>query len=139
MRAGGIEVFRVKLYPRKQIALTYTHIVVVVVIIISSSSSSSYRRRRHHRVDVPGATVDGDRVVHRRFRAGRRDVGGHGHGWLAVVIDDDAKSAALVNELGSVGAEGVSCSAAVVNEGGVGEASHARRRGRSRWGHAWHG
>jgi hypothetical protein len=51
----------------------------------------------HHRV-----AVDGDRVVHMRFGAGRRGVGSRGSGLLAAVVD----------------------------EGGVGEASHARRRGR---------
>jgi hypothetical protein len=30
----------------------------------------------HHRVDVPGVTVDGDRVVHRWLGAVCRDVGG---------------------------------------------------------------
>jgi hypothetical protein len=53
----------------------------------------------HHRVDVPGVAVDGDRVVHRRLRADRRDVGGHGRGRLTAVIDG----------------------------GGFGKASHARR------------
>jgi hypothetical protein len=39
-------------------------------------------------VDVPEVAVDGDRVIHRQRRAGRRDVGGHGRGRLVTVIDD---------------------------------------------------
>jgi hypothetical protein len=54
----------------------------------------------HHRVDVPGVTVDGDRVVNGRLGATRRNVESGGYGRLAVVIDD----------------------------GGVGEAGRARRR-----------
>jgi hypothetical protein len=55
--------------------------------------------------------VNGDRVVHTRLGAGRRDVWGRGHGRLAAVIDDDgfgkasrAHRWALVR-----GAEGVAC------------------------------
>jgi hypothetical protein len=54
----------------------------------------------HHRVDVSGVAVDGDRVVHRWLGAVCLDVGGRGCGRLAAVIDD----------------------------GGVGEAHRARRR-----------
>jgi hypothetical protein len=36
---------------------------------------------------MPGVTVNGDRVVHRRLGVGRQDVGGRGHGRLAVVMD----------------------------------------------------
>jgi hypothetical protein len=39
-------------------------------------------------VDVPGVVVDGDRMVHRRLGAGRRDVGSRWHGRLAAVIED---------------------------------------------------
>jgi hypothetical protein len=42
----------------------------------------------NHRVDVSGVVVDGDRVVHRRLGADNWDVGSHGHGLLAAVIDD---------------------------------------------------
>jgi hypothetical protein len=56
----------------------------------------------HHRVDVPGVAMDGDRVVHWRLGAGRRNVGSGGYGQLAAVIDD----------------------------GGVGKAGRARRRAR---------
>jgi hypothetical protein len=54
-----------------------------------------------HRVDVPWVAVDGDRVVHRRFRAGRRDVEGRGRGRLAAMIDDDGFSKASRGEAGS--------------------------------------
>jgi hypothetical protein len=40
-------------------------------------------------VDMPGVEVDGYRVVHRQLGAGSRDAGSHGHGLLAAVIDDD--------------------------------------------------
>jgi hypothetical protein len=56
----------------------------------------------HHRVDVPRVAVDGDRVVYGRLGANRRNVESGGYGRLAVVIDDS----------------------------GVGEAGHARRRDR---------
>jgi hypothetical protein len=56
----------------------------------------------HHRVDMLEVTVDGDRVVHRRLGVGRQGVESRGSGLLAVVVD----------------------------EGRVGEASHARRQGR---------
>jgi hypothetical protein len=52
-------------------------------------------------VDVPGVTVDGDWVVHGRLGAGRRVDGSQGSGLLVVVVD----------------------------EGGVDEASRARRQG----------
>jgi hypothetical protein len=52
-------------------------------------------------MDVHGVTVDGDRVVHGRLDAGRRGVGSRRRVPLMVVVD----------------------------EAGVGEASHARRRG----------
>jgi hypothetical protein len=54
-------------------------------------------------VDVPGVTVDGDQVVHRRLGAGRQGVGSRGHGLLDVA----AKLAALVDGPGLVGVEGV--------------------------------
>jgi hypothetical protein len=38
----------------------------------------------HHQVNVPGVTVDGDRVVHRWLGADRRNIRGR----LAAVIDD---------------------------------------------------
>jgi hypothetical protein len=82
-------VVQVKLYPKQQIALTYTHIIIVVVIIIIISPSSSSSSPSGGR---SWAAVDGDRVVYRWLRAGRRDIGGHGHGWLATVIDDGTKS-----------------------------------------------
>jgi hypothetical protein len=53
-------------------------------------------------VDVPGVAVNGDRVVHGRLGAGQRGVGSRGRAPLAAVVD----------------------------EGGVVKASHARRRGR---------
>jgi hypothetical protein len=39
-------------------------------------------------LDVHVVAVDGDWVVHRRFRAGRRDVEVRGRGRLVAVIDD---------------------------------------------------
>jgi hypothetical protein len=52
-------------------------------------------------VSVPGVALYGDRVVHRWLK-------GYGHSRPAVVIDDGGsmKRAALVEGLGSVGAEG---------------------------------
>jgi hypothetical protein len=83
----------------------------------------------HHRVDVPGVTVNGDRVVQRRLGAGRRDVGGREHGRLTAVIDNDrvgetscARRWARVS-----GRRGNGPLAANV---GVGEASHTHQRGR---------
>jgi hypothetical protein len=52
-------------------------------------------------LDVLVVAVDGDWVVHRHFRAGRRDVEVRGRGRLVAVIDD-----------------------------GFGKVSHARRRAR---------
>jgi hypothetical protein len=78
----------------------------------------------HHRVDVLGVVVNGDRVVHRRLRASRRD-GGVGE-------SDRARRGAQVR-----GRRGRSAPAAVVDEGRVSEASLARRRGRSRRDRAW--
>jgi hypothetical protein len=72
----------------------------------------------HHRVDVPGVTVDGDRAVTdgSERAAGTSGAAACGRGRLAAVID----------------------------EGGVGEASRARRRGRAwrrrgRQSRAWRG
>jgi hypothetical protein len=58
----------------------------------------------HHQVDVPGVAVDGDREVYGRLGANCRNVESGGYGRLAAVIDD----------------------------GGVGEAGRARRRARVR-------
>lgn len=52
-------------------------------------------------MDMPGVAVDGDRLVHGSLGADRRGVGRHGSGLLTTMVD----------------------------EVGVGEASHARRRG----------
>jgi hypothetical protein len=54
----------------------------------------------HHQVDAPEIVVDGDWVLHKQLGAGRRDVGNREHGLLATMIE----------------------------EGGVGEVSCARRR-----------
>jgi hypothetical protein len=53
----------------------------------------------HHRVDVSRVAVDSDRVVYRRLGAGRRGIGSRGRGPIVAMVD----------------------------EGGVGEASRARR------------
>jgi hypothetical protein len=45
-------------------------------------------------VDVPGVTVDGDWVVHRRLGAGRRGVESRGRDLLAAVIDEGRVSEA---------------------------------------------
>jgi hypothetical protein len=42
----------------------------------------------HHRVDVPGVVVDGDCVVHGRLGAGRWVVKSRGRGHLAAVVDE---------------------------------------------------
>jgi hypothetical protein len=42
----------------------------------------------HHRVDVPGVAVDGNRVVYGRLGANCRNVESGGYGRLAAVIDD---------------------------------------------------
>jgi hypothetical protein len=58
-------------------------------------------------VDVPEVVVNGDRVVHRRLRARRRDNGGRGRGRLAAMIDDGRSNrTALVEGSESVGTEG---------------------------------
>jgi hypothetical protein len=65
----------------------------------------------HHRVDVP--VVNGDRMVHRRLRVGRRDIRGRWRGRLTAVINDGgvgksgANRASLIEGPRSVGAEGV--------------------------------
>jgi hypothetical protein len=98
-----------------------------------------------HQVDVPGVVVDGDRVVHRRLKTGRRDVRGRGRGRLVAVIDDGGfgKASRVRRRAQISGCQGRDAPATVVNKGGVGEARHAHRRGRawrrrSRWGRAWH-
>jgi hypothetical protein len=97
----------------------------------------------HHRVDVPGVAVDGDRVVHRRLGAGRRNVGSGGYGWLAAVIDDGGVSkAGRARRRARVGRRrGGDVAATVVDERGVGEASQGRQgrawRRRDRRGRAW--
>jgi hypothetical protein len=55
----------------------------VAVVSAARISRSTGRRTpagggatSHHRVDVPRVAVNGDRVVHRRLRVGRRDGGG---------------------------------------------------------------
>jgi hypothetical protein len=60
-------------------------------------------------VDVPGVTVDGDRVVHGRLDAGRRVIGSRGGRPLATVVDEGGltKRVALVDGTGLAGAEGV--------------------------------
>jgi hypothetical protein len=87
----------------------------------------------HHRVDVPGVAVDGNRVVSGRLGANRRNVESGGYGQRAAVIDDGG-----VGEAGRArrraqvgGRRGSGVVAAMVDECGVGEASRGRR------GHAW--
>jgi hypothetical protein len=98
-----------------------------------SRSTGTGGASSHNRVDVLEVALNGDRVVHRRLRAGHRDVGGRGRGRLAAVIDDGG-----VGEAGHArrrawvrGCRGRGAPTAVVDEGGVGEASHAHRRGRA--------
>jgi hypothetical protein len=87
----------------------------------------------HHRVDVPGVSVDGDRVIYGRLGANRRNVESGGCGRLAAVIDDggvdEAGRARRWSRVG--GRRGSGVAAAVVDECGVGEASQGRR------GRAW--
>jgi hypothetical protein len=85
-------------------------------------------------VDVPGVTVDGDRVVHKRLGAGCRGVRSHDHGLLEAVIDNDgvveasrARRRARVS-----GSQGSGAPTAVVDERGVGKVDRARR-----WGRVW--
>jgi hypothetical protein len=87
----------------------------------------------HHRVYVSVIAVDGNRVVYGRLRADRRNVESGGCGRLAAVIDDGG-----VGEAGRArrrarvgGRRGSGVAAAVVDERGVGEASWGRR------GRAW--
>jgi hypothetical protein len=87
----------------------------------------------HHRVDVPGVVVDGDQVVYGRLGANRQNVESGGYGRLAAVIDDGG-----VGEAGRArrrarvgGRRGSGVAAAMVDECGVGEASRGRR------GRAW--
>jgi hypothetical protein len=86
-----------------------------------------------HRVDVPGVTVDGNRVVHRRLDAGQRGVGS---GPLAAVVDEggvgEASHAHQWGQLSKSRKSGPLVT--VVAEGGVGEADQARQLDR-----AWHG
>jgi hypothetical protein len=98
----------------------------------------------HHQVDVPRVGVYGDRVVHTRLRAGQRDVGGHRHGRLAAVIDDDrfGKASRACRRARVSRCRGSGAPAAEVDESGVNEASHTCQRGRawrgrSRQGRAW--
>jgi hypothetical protein len=81
-------------------------------------------------VDVPRVAVNGDQVVHRRLRAGRRDVGGRRRVWLVAVINDDRVGEAGRNRRRAWvgGRRGRGAPATVIDEGGVGEASEARRR-----------
>jgi hypothetical protein len=74
-----------------------SHIICQDQLVDSSKNASGVPG--HHRVDVPGVTVDGDRVVHWWLGVVCRDVGGRRRGRLTAVIDD----------------------------GGVGEAHRARR------------
>jgi hypothetical protein len=97
----------------------------------------------HHRVNVPGVTVDGDRVVHRWLGADCRNVRESGHGQLATVIDDGG-----VGEAGRAWRQvqvdrrrGSGVVATVVDERRVSEASRGRRgrawRRSSRRGRVW--
>jgi hypothetical protein len=83
----------------------------------------------HHRVDVPGVTVDGDRVVHRWLGAVCRDVGGRRRGRLAVVINNgrvgEAHRARRRTRVSRC--RGSDVAAAAVDECGVGEANRGRR------------
>jgi hypothetical protein len=85
-------------------------------------------------VDVPGVTVDGDRVVHGRLDAGRRVVGSRGSGPLATVVDeggvDEASCACRRGRFG--GGSGSGPPVAVVDEGEVGEAGRTHRQS-----HVW--
>jgi hypothetical protein len=99
----------------------------------------------HHRVDVPGVTMDVDRVIHRWLRVVCRDVGGRGRGRLATVIYDGGVSEAhRARRRAQVSrCRGSDVAAVVVDKRGVGEASRGQRRGRAwcgrgQWGHAWH-
>jgi hypothetical protein len=87
-------------------------------------------------VDVPGVAVDGDRVVHRRLGAGRQGIGNRGRGLLATMVDNNGVGeASHTCWRGRVnGSQGSGAPAAAVDEGRVGEAGHARR-----WGRAWRG
>jgi hypothetical protein len=87
----------------------------------------------HHRVHVPEVVVDGDRVVHRRLGAGHRGVGSRGCSPLAAVVDDCGVGEAshTRRRFRVSGSRGSGAPATVVDEGGVGEAGRARR------GRAW--
>jgi hypothetical protein len=87
----------------------------------------------HHQVDVPGVATDVDRVVHRKLGAGRWGIERQGCGPLAAVVDEGGVGEANhARRRGWVnGTRGIGPPAVMVDEGGVGEASRARRRGRA--------
>jgi hypothetical protein len=77
-------------------------------------------------VSVPGVTVNGDRVVHRRFR-------GHGRGQSAAMIDNDGfdESGCACRGARVGGCRGRSALTTVVDDGRVGETGPAHRQGRT--------
>lgn len=82
----------------------------------------------HHRVDVPGVMVDGGRVVHGRLGARRRIIRSRGSGPLVMVVDDDGvDEASHARRRGRVnGSQGSGSPAAVVDKSGVDEAGRCR-------------
>jgi hypothetical protein len=85
---------------------------------------------------MPGYAVNGNRVIHRRLRAGHQDNRACGRDWLTIVINDDevSKASHARGHAWVHGCRGSGVPMAVVDEGRIGEASCARR-----WGHAWRG
>jgi hypothetical protein len=79
-------------------------------------------------VDVPGVTVDGDRVVHMRLGAGQWGVGIRGRGPLTTMVDesrvDEVRNARRRGQ--GNGSRGSDLPRVMVDEGGVGKAGHAR-------------